>query len=595
MDIELEKGINDAIEYLKHISADSVVEQLADPIAKMMLVSLMHECQKIRDYVDGLGDKIVEKFCEDFIPRREVEAMPAISIVKAQFKAKKDAEAQKIVNNVTFTYKVDSKTSLTYLPLFKNLLVPESDLFLLTRNFLRRGANFYEVALDEDNVLWVGIETNAELESLQGFSFLLKGTGGVIPEQIYVADTSRQLEFVDMSRCEEIEMAEPFDIHQASSRIFSIVENWRDLMLDLEDSALIYITSALTDRDAFKKIKYPRSFQKWLETEKLGVFPDSVLWLKLTFPKGYVVPDDCAIEINAIPVVNVDVNTVTLTQSSPIAKLQQKDDSFFLHVLETSNSAYKQGFNMNEDEIIIRDFDASCYNDGNLYRDVRNLYNRFVDDYYAFIEYNGIKDGETIRTLRETINRLGKSVGTQNSKYKFDSGTYVMKNMSVVPISSSTKVSFLTTMGKMGNVLKVGDTLDNKKMPFLEKELKVLVPAMGGTDKCSADEKYELLRYYSMTNDRLYTPKDVEAFIRKELISEFGKTEFRRIFINIRIGGTPGASQLLRGLYIDISFKDKKNYERALSGMFDKRVYKKIINRSCISMPISIDLINTEE
>lgn len=372
MDIELEKGINDAIEYLKHISADSVVEQLADPIAKMMLVSLMHECQKIRDYVDGLGDKIVEKFCEDFIPRREVEAIPAISIVKAQFKAKKDAETQKIVNNVTFTYKVDSKTSLTYLPLFKNLLVPESDLFLLTRNFLRRGANVYEVALDEDNVLWVGIETNAELESLQGFSFLLKGTGGVIPEQIYVADTSRQLEFVDMSRCEEIEMAEPFDIHQASSRIFSIVENWRDLMLDLEDSALISITSDLTDRDAFKKIKYPRSFQKWLETEKLGVFPDSVLWLKLTFPKGYVVPDDCAIEINAIPVVNVDVNTVTLTQSSPIAKLQQKDDSFFLHVLETSNSAYKQGFNMNEDEIIIRDFDASCYNDGNLYRDVRD-------------------------------------------------------------------------------------------------------------------------------------------------------------------------------------------------------------------------------
>lgn len=594
MDIELEKGINEAIEYLKQISLDSVEEQLADPIAKMMLVSLLHECQKIRDYVDGVGDKIVERFCEDFIPRREVEAMPSIAIIKAQFRAKKDAEAVKIENNAPFVYKLDNKTSLSYFPLFKNLLLPESDLYLLARNLLRRGTDSYEVALEEDNVLWVGIETNAEIDTLQGLSFLLKGTGGVVPEHIYIADSSRELEFVDMSRCEDMEMVAPFDIHQASSKMFSILENWRDLILDLEDVSLMYITTSLKDRDAFKKIKYPRCFQKWLETEMLGIFPDSILWLKLCFPKGYVVPEGCTVEINAIPVVNVDVNSVTLTQSSPIVKLQKKDNSFFLQVLETSNTAYKQGFNMNEDEIIIRDFDATCYNDGSLYRDVRNLYNRFIDDYYAFIEYNGIKDGETIRTLRETINRLGKSVGTQNSKYKFDSGTYVMKNMRVAPLSISTKVSFLTTMGKMGNVLKVGDTLDNKKLPSLEKDLKVIVSAMGGTDKCSADEKYELLRYYTMTNDRLYTPKDVEAFVRKELISEFGKTEFQRIFIKIQIGGTPGASHLVRGLYIDISFKDKKNYERALSNMFDKRICKRIINRSCISMPINVDLINLE-
>ena len=594
MDIELEKGINDTIEYLKQISLDPVEDQLADPIAKMLLVSLLHECQKIRDYVDGVGDKIVEKFCEDFIPRKEVEAMPAISIIKAQFKAKNDAETVKIGNNAAFTYKLNSKTSLNYLPLFRNLLVPESDLFLLTRNLLKRGSDSYEVAREDDCTLWVGIETEAEIDSLQGMSFLLKGTKGVVPEHIYIADTARELEFVDMSRCEEIELVEPFDIQQASSKMFSIIENWRDLMLDLEDSALMCITSKLTDRDAFKKLKYPRSFQRWLETEKLSLLSDSTIWLRLCFPKGYVIPDDCTIEINAIPVVNVDVNTVTLTQSSPIAKLEKKDNSFFLHVLETSNSAYKQGFNMNEDEIIIRDFDAACYNDGDLYRDVRNLYNRFIDDYYAFIEFNGIKDGDTIRTLRETINKLGKSVGTQNSKYKFDSGTYVMKNMSVAQ-TSSTKVSFMTTMGKLGNIPKVGDTLDNKKLPALEKELKIIVSALGGDDKCSADEKYELLRYYSLTNDRLYTPKDVEAYIRKELISEFGKTEFQRIFIKIQIGGAPGNSHLVRGLYIDISFKDKKNYEQALSSMFDKRVCKKILNRSCISMPINIDLINMED
>ena len=138
-------------------------------------------------------------------------------------------------------------------------------------------------------------------------------------------------------------------------------------------------------------------------------------------------------------------------------------------------------------------------------------------------------------------------------------------------------------------------TLENKKLPAIEKDLKIIVPAMGGADKCTADQKYELLRYYSMTNDRLYTVKDIDAFLRKELIAEFGKTEFQRIFIKIQIGGTPGRTQLQRGLYIDIGFKDKKNYEHALSCMFDKRTHKRILNRSCISMPVIIDLINLED
>lgn len=595
MDIELEKRINDTIEYLKQISLDSVEEQFTDPIAKIMLVSLLYECQKIWDYVDGVSEKIAEKFCEDFIPRKQVEAMPSIAVIKAQFKAKKDCEEVPLSSNISFNYKIDSKTQLSFLPIFKNLLIPDSDIYLLTDRLLRRGSDTYEIAMESPNTLWVGIDTCAEIENLKGMSMLLNGTGGIRPEHIYVGPGSREIEFVDMSRLEDIDMLEPFDSQQATGKMFSFIESWKEQLLDMEDASLIYITDPLTDRDTFKTCNYPRSFQKWLEDEVLGVFPDSILWMRLDFAKGYTVPDNCTVEINAIPVTNIDVNTLTLTQSAPIAKLQKKENSFFLQVVETSNTSYKQGFNMSSDEIIIRDFDASCYNDGNLYRDVRNLYNRFIDDYYAFIEYNGIKDGETIRVLRETINKIGKSVGTQNARYKFDSGTYAMKNMSIYPPTTSTKVSYLTTMGKLGNMPQIGDTVENKKLPVLEKELKFLLPAMGGTDKSTADEKYELLRYYSMTNDRLYTQKDIDAFLRKELISEFGKTEFQRIFINMHIGGHPGKKQLTRGLYIDIEFKDRKNYEHALGYMLDKKLHKKIMNRSCISMPVIIDLINLEE
>ena len=148
----------------------------------------------------------------------------------------------------------------------------------------------------------------------------------------------------------------------------------------------------------------------------LDYFDANTVWLRFDFPEGYVVPNDAEVLFNVLPVTNVDVCSLMLTQAQPIAKLQQADEAFFLRILETSTTANKQGFNMTSDEIIIRDFDAQCYNNGTLYRDVRNLYNRFIDDYYAFIEYNGIKDGEVLKTLRETINLLGKSVGQQNER-----------------------------------------------------------------------------------------------------------------------------------------------------------------------------------
>jgi hypothetical protein len=332
-----------------------------------------------------------------------------------------------------------------------------------------------------------------------------------------------------------------------------------------------------------------------MDNDTLNMLDPHTIWFRLDFPDGYDVPDTCQVQLNAMPVTNIDVCSLTLTQTQPIAKLQGAENSYFLNILETSTDAQQQGFNATGDDIIVRDFDAACYNNGDLYRDVRNLYNRFIDDYYAFIEYNGIKDGETLKQLREIINRLGKGVGTQNTKYQFDSGTFVMKNMNQFPPTLTTKVSYITTMGKLGNAPQKGEAMENKKLPFLDQKISVLVPATGGTDKATADERYEQLRYYALTGDRLYTRMDVDAFLRKEVLAEFGKEEFKRIFIKTSIEGAGGEKQLQRGLYIDLEFKDRKNYEQAQAISFDHLMQQRIKNKSCIAMPIVVTLTNLDE
>jgi hypothetical protein len=150
-------------------------------------------------------------------------------------------------------------------------------------------------------------------------------------------------------------------------------------------------------------------------------------------------------------------------------------------------------------------------------------------------------------------------------------------------------------MGKSGNLPRTGESMENRKLPELEQKAEVLVSGMGGADKATVDERYEQLRYYALTADRLYTRMDIDAFLRKELLAEFGKNEFNRIFVKTSIQGTGGDSSLQRGLYIDIEFKDRKNYEHAHSMSYDRLTEQRICNRSCIAMPVIVKLVNLED
>lgn len=595
MELELENKIKDTIEQLKLFSPDDINFQQMDPIAKMMLVALLNETKKINDYINVLDQRILERYCTNFIPRQKVEATPAITLINPTFKTNKDAESIQIGTGAFFSYKTEKrKQPLNYIPLFNTLAIPYSDIIVLHQNNeYSKNADIYK-----PNRLWIGIRTSAEIESIKGLSIFIKGTKGIIPEHIYVGTESKELDFATVKEMEQMEMAEPFDAQQSSGQFFSFLDSWKECLLNMKDSTLLFLTDNTNSRDLFKPRAYPKMFEQWLEENTLTTLKEAnPLWLQLDFPDGYSVPEECEIQINVIPVVNIDLCSLTLTQASPIAKLQKQEDSFFLRILETSTASKKQGFGTLDDEVIVRDFDAACYHSGDLYRDVRNLYNRFIDDYYAFIEYNDIKDEKTLRQLRDIVNKIGNnnSVKEPNKKFKFDSGTYVMKNMKHGLSSSSVKVNYISTQGKIGNTPIIGETMENKKLPSIVQKVPVVYPAMGGTDKASVDERYELLRYYSLTNDRLYTKMDIDAFLRKEIMAEFGKEEFNRIYIKMSIEGTGGEKAVQRGLYIDIEFKDKKNYEEAKKRSFDQLMQQRIANKSCISMPIIVELRNLEE
>ena len=119
MDIDLQKRINDVVEELNSISETRIDFMQMDPVAKMMLVALMSEAQKINDKVDAMEERLVERYCEHFIPRKLVDAMPALLLLAPQFKPNKDTETVNIGSNVQFSYKRSASASQLY-PYFQN-------------------------------------------------------------------------------------------------------------------------------------------------------------------------------------------------------------------------------------------------------------------------------------------------------------------------------------------------------------------------------------------------------------------------------------------------------------------------------------------
>lgn len=570
-------------------------DTLNDPVSKLMAVTLLHQARKIKEEIEALPQRITEHLCSTFIPKNKVGAVPALALVQPTLKAKRETSPHAIIDGGVFTFKVDPKQSLSYYPLIRNTLLPIGRTYLVTPDVLRTSDSYSRIQFGKKGEVWLGLELNGEVECAQYVSFLIKGTDGVLPKRIIVGATLIDLNYTTAERFNEIPIMEPFDSQQMTPDNLNVISYWQNVLSKSDNGRLIYITDTTHDRDIFKGRAYPKAFQQTLESVDLDRFSDNTLWFLFDFGTDYDVPENIDIIPNVVPAVNVNVYSATLTQSSPIAKLSKNDGSFFLSVVETPLSLQKQGFNANEEEFVIRDFDSRGYNPDNLAKDVRNLYNHFIEDYHAFFDYNGLKDGELIKSLRETVNKIGKSVLTnQDHLNRFDEGVYAMRNIKLIGNTSPVKVSYMTTMGRKGNLPKEGAIMENKKDAALDKEVRVVVPAIGGEDRATADQMYELLRFYTLTADRLYTKMDIDAFLRLQLLREFGKEEVKRISYSITIEGASGTTKLQRGLYIDISFKDKKNYEKALSIALDHKLTQQIADRSCIAMPITISLQLTE-
>ena len=165
------------IDQLRKISMEDIDFDQMDPIAKMMLVALINEVQKIQDYVEGTTQRIVERYCSDFIPQENVNAIPAIALINPTFKPKKDTGIIHVGAGATFSYKANGiKAPINYIPILTTALIPHSDLFVLTSQTMSSNQGSRPISMEKKNFRWVVITTVNEVDNIQDVTIRITGT-----------------------------------------------------------------------------------------------------------------------------------------------------------------------------------------------------------------------------------------------------------------------------------------------------------------------------------------------------------------------------------------------------------------------------------
>ena len=52
-----------------------------DPVSKLMVSTLLYQAQKIKDEIECIPDKVIDRLCSYFIPKNKLDAMPSLCFV----------------------------------------------------------------------------------------------------------------------------------------------------------------------------------------------------------------------------------------------------------------------------------------------------------------------------------------------------------------------------------------------------------------------------------------------------------------------------------------------------------------------------------
>lgn len=496
MDIKVR---NKVAEIQRALEQDEQRISLSDPVAKMMLVAMAHQSCEIERKMDQTVARLSEQFCDQVLQRNNLQAQPAVAVVNIG--NGREYAPYYIDENDVFTYKI---AKCNFRPIFKSRIIPGRIVACFMNNTLLQPNSTPLQATWPENKhkdeIWLAFDAAGEVNTLEDAIIAFSHP---LPSNMLMAEVG------DVQTPMSLVME---DTPRALNSNFMLMEFWKKSLVYY--GLWLYRFGTCSSKRTLHRGEIPAWIMDAYAQEIIEPFVGNrYLWIRIKAAKGISLPLDTAILLNSIPVVNYDIQDVKLSYSEPIQRLENdKTSTFFLDIAQNQEQAQ---------EFFIRDFDVCQYDNERIREDITNLYNHYVNDYFAFVDSNSLHDGAILRSLRQSMMQVYDSLDEYRSgNTRPYGGVYAIRN----PRNNQQPMvlTYFTTNGERGNLLRRGGRLTSTNAAV--GDIEALIDASGGRNKIrDIKTRKELAKHIVNSNNRLFTKIDLLQYCKMEFMRAFGE------------------------------------------------------------------------
>jgi hypothetical protein len=518
-----------------------------DPLITLLIDACASEIENISASIDEVRQKMGIKLMELLTPESLLSPVPSRAILHAHpfnpfTKVNEDHEFYYNKKNPLDDENLHLEIFFT--PVREHLLFNGNVKFIAYGKALYQMDEFNEKALvcnsisnkTFTNSLWIGLNINKTIGSLNGLSFYFEITdvNDTLERIFYQALASSNWEINDkkvkvnsgyydtQSKSNKKQIKVPYtEFNKSFAFTNQVKEYYKKHFISFSQNQW----DTIINQDTY--LKYPVSFREIFSLKDLEAMDSKLLWVKVNFL--HHIPNDILdhikCSINCFPVINRRKEKSVIKGSDRIKELRTEAHEVFFDLKSITCDedmeiilGDKATENMEGKALLtLRKDNIGRLNSTNAVDKVQQLIEAYRNEYAAFSKIKGI-DHDSIDKLHEAIRPFEYAIENIRN-YTAGSKPYLMMKTDPEKEDVDVEVTYYLTNGSLGNGLKKGEHIHFDSAELIRDKIYLMTPTLGGTDIKKDEELIRSFRYALLTRGKLVTVEDIKALCNVQ----FGK------------------------------------------------------------------------
>jgi len=436
----------------------------SDPAFQLLMTALAYQFNEIDDDIEVARQQVINEFADVLLPYSVDRVMPTSVVVES---APSDGVAEMQIDHTSIFS--ERSNGLPFIPILRTRVLNAS-----VGRVVRLDGRRWRVTM----------EFPEGLTTLDGLTFAIKD---LMFRDLTVSVSNRTLSLIKPWNAQELPFTEPFDF---TAKLYNEAPVFNAATMSMEilarqDVCLFYIDDSARFPEETSKVDFVFEFT--------GIGDDFVL-------------DKTKIHLNVNVLVNARINTVTLTEKSPIARIPSDEKQHFMQLLPPLKDQIFSHYTVG-----LRRVMSDRFNLSGLVRLTDCLLTKYKSDFYAF-QLMSWQDGDNLlQSLSALLQKLRQMAASKTSSVV--GGIYVFlkdEDEKSLKVTNSYDVRYLTTDGQLSENAITRDSLFSAPAGIDISKVRQISEPLEGKD--TGFDRAQMASYFIATSDRVITPADIRMF-----------------------------------------------------------------------------------